>query len=245
MTESSEPRTFVDESLVKARFIRSNLSGVVMRGVILQDAELDSPWLFEDGASLVVNGIDVVPLIDAVLNERYPGRAARTARDPAGLRSAWSALERAWGAMLDRVADMPPGTVDVSVDDEWSFAQTLRHLVLATDVWLGQTILQRDQALHPIGMPFAEYEQDGYDMSIFVTEPPSYDTVLQVRAERVAMVRDFLADVSAEQLKETRESPWDPDYSETVLSCLHTILGEEWEHLRYAERDLDRIAANV
>jgi hypothetical protein len=30
---------------------------------------------------------------------------------------------------------------------------------------------------------------------------------------------------------------------ETVLSCLHVILGEEWEHHRYAVRDLAAIEA--
>jgi hypothetical protein len=29
----------------------------------------------------------------------------------------------------------------------------------------------------------------------------------------------------------------------TVRSCLHVILSEEWEHLRYAVRDLDAIEA--
>jgi hypothetical protein len=33
-----------------------------------------------------------------------------------------------------------------------------------------------------------------------------------------------------------------PDHEETVLSCLHVILNEEWEHHRYAVRDLDAIA---
>jgi hypothetical protein len=32
-----------------------------------------------------------------------------------------------------------------------------------------------------------------------------------------------------------------PDYEEAVLSCLHTILEEEWEHLRFAVRDLDEV----
>jgi hypothetical protein len=32
--------------------------------------------------------------------------------------------------------------------------------------------------------------------------------------------------------------------SETVLRCLHTILQEEWEHQRYAVRDLDQIIAD-
>jgi len=38
---------------------------------------------------------------------------------------------------------MPPGTVDRRVGGEWSFAQTLRHLVMATDTWLGKPVLSR------------------------------------------------------------------------------------------------------
>jgi hypothetical protein len=38
-----------------------------------------------------------------------------------------------------------------------------------------------------------------------------------------------------------RRNPHDPGHSETVRSCLHVILSEEWEHLRYAIRDLDAI----
>ena len=40
---------------------------------------------------------------------------------------------------------MPAGSVDASVDGEWSFAQTLRHLILATDTWLARGILELDQ----------------------------------------------------------------------------------------------------
>jgi hypothetical protein len=71
---------------------------------------------------------------------------------------------------------------------------------------------------------------------------PSYAEVLAVRAERVAMVRDFLASVTDAQLDEERRNPWAPQHPETVRSCLHTILEEEWEHLRYATRDLDVLA---
>ncbi len=140
---------------------------------------------------------------------------------------------------------MPAGTVDVSVDGEWSFAQTLRHLVMATDTWLGKAILQVEQPFHPIGQPNAEYETDGGDMSVFTTATPSYAEVLEVRAGRVSMVRDLLATVTAEDLAETRRNPHAPEYPETVLSCLHTILEEEWEHHRYAVRDLEVIEAKL
>lgn len=190
-----------------------------------------------------VNGVDVVPFVEAELNRRFPGRADRRAGDPDGLRAAWAGLERTWAATLDRVAEMPAGTVDVSVGGEWSFAQTLRHLVMATDAWLGGPILGIDQAFHPIGQPNAEYETDGNDMTVFTTVTPSYAEVLDVRAGRVAMVRDFLATVTSDELAAARRNPWDPGHQETTLSCLHVILEEEWEHHRYAVRDLDVIEA--
>jgi hypothetical protein len=232
---------FVDANLRGARFRRADLSGVVMRAVDVREADIDAPWLFKGESFLRVNGVDVVPLVEAELNRRFPGRAGRRATDPDSLRVAWDALERTWAATLDRVAVLPAGTVDVSVGGEWSFAQTLRHLVMATDAWLGRAILGREQPFHPIGQPNVEYETDGNDMSIFSTLAPSYADVLEVRAGRVAMVRDFLATVTSDGLAATRKNPWAPDYPETVLSCLHVILGEEWEHHRYAVRDLDAI----
>jgi len=234
---------FVDADLRGARFVRADLSGVVMRGVEVSGADIDAPWLFDGDSFLRVNGVDVIPLVEAELNRRFPGRADRRTEDPDGLRTAWATLARTWAATIERVAAMPAGTVDVSVGGEWSFAQTLRHLVLATDAWLGRAILEIEQPFHPIGQPNAEAEDDGFDMSIFTTVTPSYAEVLQVRAGRVAMVRDFLATVTSEALAETRRNPHAPEYQETTLACLHVILEEEWEHHRYAVRDLDAIEA--
>lgn len=234
---------FVDVNLRGARFVRSDLSGTVMRGVDVGGADIDAPWLFDGGDVLRVNGVDVVPFVEAELNRRFPGRAERRAGDPDGLRSAWSALERTWQATLERVAAMPSGTVDISVDGEWSFAQTLRHLVMATDTWLRRAILEIEQPYHPAGQPNFEYEPDGYDMSVFSTTAPTYAEVLEVRAGRVAMVRDFLAAATPADLAKGRKNPWGPEHPVTILSCLHTIINEEWEHHRYAVRDLEAIEA--
>ena len=234
---------FVDVDLRGARFVGADLSGVVMRGVDVSGADIDAPWLLDGESVLRVNGVDVAPLVDAELNRRFPGRADRRASDPEALRAAWSTLERTWGAVLERAEAMPGGTVDASVGGEWSFAQTLRHLVLATDMWLGKAILSIEQPFHPIGQADASLETEGRDLSIFTTDTPSYAEVLEVRAGRVAMVRDFLAGVTPEVLAEPRRNPHAPEHPETVLSCLHTILEEEWEHLRFAVRDLDTIEA--
>ncbi len=59
------------------------------------------------------------------------------------------------------------------------------------------------------------------------------------------MVRGFLATVTPDELAVPRTNPWEPEHPETTLSCLHVILEEEWEHLRYALRDLDAIEAKA
>ena len=242
--ESLSGRVFRDRTLRETRFIGCDLSGVVVRGSDVAGMEIDSPWLMEGDGRLFVNGVDIVPLVDAELNRRFPGRESRTAADPQSLRSAWAALEATWAATLERATAMPAGTVDATVDDEWSFAQTLRHLVHATDTWLGKAILGREQPYHPAGLPNDGHDTEDHEDSAVDTDVPSFEEVLHARSGRQAMVRDFLADLAPQDLAAPRRNPHAPDIDETVLSCLRTILEEEWEHHRYAVRDLDTLAAS-
>lgn len=243
--ESLHHRTFRNRTLRESRFVECDLSGVVVRGSEVAGMEVDSPWLLEGGSTFLVNGVDVVPLVDAELDRRFPGRDLRRAETPEGLREAWAAVERTWEATVARAGAMPAGSVDASVADEWSFAQTLRHLVMATDTWLGRAVLELESPYHPAGLPSGDDESAAYDAATFSSETPSFAEVLEVRASRQRMVREFLAAVTAEELAEPRRNPHAPQYPETVLSCLRTILEEEWEHHRYAVRDLDVLAAGA
>jgi DinB superfamily len=93
---------------------------------------------------------------------------------------------------------------------------------------------------------FTGSEDEGrLDTSVFTTVTPSYAEVLEVWAGRVTMVRDYLATVTPGELTETRQNPWDPERRLTTLACLHVILNEEWEHHRFAVRDLDAIEAKA
>ena len=76
---------------------------------------------------------------------------------------------------------------------------------------------------------------------MFTSEEPTYAEVLEARASRVAMVRDVIAAVTSDELDVPRQNPWRPAVPETTRSCLHVILEEEWEHHRFAVRDLDAI----
>jgi len=112
---------------------------------------------------------------------------------------------------------------------------------MATDTWLGKAVLQHDQPYHPVGLPNDDHDSDAYDDSVFTAQNPTWDEVLTARADRQALVADFLAHVTPDQLAAARKNPHSPEHDETVLSCLHTILEEEWEHHRYAVRDLSTL----
>jgi DinB superfamily/Pentapeptide repeats (8 copies) len=253
--------------LTGARFRMVDLTEVVMRDVSLVGASIDGSEI--DG--LRIDGVEIAPLVEAELTRRQPERAWRNATDPAGLREAWEAIRRSWAATYERVAALPPGSVDIRVEDEWSFAQTLRHLVFATDGWLGavqtdrrndqetraeQTDRRNDQEtreappFHPWGLPFSDLPEflDGpvTDLGIDPAATPSYAEVLEVRAGRVARVTDFLAGVSPERLAEECVGPvWEGGERLTVQRCLRVIFNEECEHHRFARRDLDVIEAAV
>jgi hypothetical protein len=61
-----------------------------MRSVDVDGLDIDSHDLFF--GSLFVNGVDVVPLVDAELNRQFPGRELQKAQTPEGLREAWVAV---------------------------------------------------------------------------------------------------------------------------------------------------------
>jgi len=232
-TNEFEGATFVQTSFKGATLRYSDVSGVTMRSVDVDGLDIDSHDLFM--GSLVVNGVDVVPLVDAELNRQFPGRELQKAQTPEGLREAWVAVQAAW---QETVAATPAALVDAHVEDEWSLAQTLRHLILATDTWLRGAILRIEQPFHEIGQIFTGAAEMGFDTSIFRADAPAYDEVLAVRAERQRLVTDFLATATPELLAETRNDPWGFDWHPTVGDCVRVILEEEWAHLRYIRRDL-------
>jgi hypothetical protein len=242
---------FDHADLTGARFRKTHLDDARFRMVDLSRADLRDVSLAgaavwgSDIEGLRIDGVAVAPLVEAELDRRYPERAWRDATDPAGLRSAWAAVQAAWAATYERVGGLPAGSVDVSVDGEWSFAQTLRHLVFATDGWLG-AIRGEARPFHPWGLPFSELEEfagPATDLGIDPAAAPSYPEVLALRADRATRVSGFLAEVTPDRLAAEVVGPvWNGGRQFSVYRCLRVIFNEECEHRRFAERDLDAIA---
>lgn len=234
----------VEVDLREAVLRHVDLTGARMRGVLLEDVELTGAV-----GGLVVNGVEVAPLVDAELDRRDPDRALVLRPDGAdGFRRAWDVLERRWAPTYERARELDPGLLHERVDGEWSFTQTLRHLLFATDAWVGRALLGDPEPWHPLDLPFEQLQpvegiprDDDARLSL--------DEVLALRRERWATVRRVLDDLTDERLAETTEpvaTPegrpgWPPPRGFPVRQCLSIVLEEEWEHRQYAERDLDAL----
>jgi len=234
-----------------ARLQRVVFSGATLRGAFARKArligvELEDVEITGYIQNLTINGVDVSGYVDDELNRREPDRVRMRATDPDGFREAWEILERLWAGTIERARERPPEQLHVSVDEEWSFIQTLRHLSFATASWLHRGVLGQASPWHPLDLPWDE--APGWDGVPWDREArPSLEEALAVRQARVADVRDYLATVTAEELRRTIVLPDDgiawPFAGVEVAECLQIILIEEWEHRRYAERDLAALDA--
>ena len=158
------------------------------------------------------------------------------ADDPIGLAAAWPAVCRAWDGAVERARTRPEASMHERVEGEWSFVETLRHLVFVTDVWVGEVVEERAGAFHPWGLPpdfAAPVAVPAYGLD--VDARPSLDEVLAVRAERQAGVGRVIGEQTADSLLRTC-APRDGRFQ--VIGALQTVLHEELAHLGFAERDL-------
>jgi len=251
LDEPAAPRRFEDLELggavfsrvvlARARFDAVDLTGATFRAVDLVDVEVSG-----DITGLRINGVEVAPLVDAELDRRHPGRAKMRPVDAAGFREAWDLLESLWGATVERARGLPEDWLHERVGGEWSFIETLRHLVFATDAWVRRAILGIASPWDPLDLPHDEMEaHPGVPRDREAR--PKLDEVLALRADRIATVRQVLAGLSDAELAATTAPVAAPGYPASqgfeVAGCLRIVLNEEWQHRLYAERDLDALGA--
>ena len=96
--------------LSESRFQNVNLTGAKIMEAMLVNARISG---LIDG--LVLNDVEVAPLIDAEMVRRYPERAKLRPVDAAGARQAWAVIEELWAATKGRVVR---ALVDTLTDDE-------------------------------------------------------------------------------------------------------------------------------
>lgn len=162
------------------------------------------------------------------------------ATDPAGIARAWDMIEELWRDTVIRAKELPETALHEQVKGQWSFVQTQRHLVLATDCWLRRTVKGIEHPYHPWGIG-GSWLTSPRRWGLDPDADPSLDEVLDVRRGRMDEVQAVIDGLSEAELNRTcspPDTPGHPRTPHTVCECLGVVLNEEWHHHRYATRDL-------
>ncbi len=231
-----------------ARIHLCDITGLEIRdcevsGLKIVDCYGSDVHLAGDFKRLVVNDVDVTAYVENELDRQHPARTlARNATSPDDYRAAWDVIEAQWEATLDRARLLPEALLHERVDGEWSLVETQRHLLFASDAWLGNSVLEEEAPYHPLGFPAGGMPpDDSAKLGLTLEVSPALGEVLAPRVLRMATMRRFVDGLTEAELNRTcGRKPADPypDQEYMVGRCLRVILREEAEHHRYAVRDL-------
>jgi hypothetical protein len=238
-----------------ARFTVADLSGARFVDCDLTGVKIADSWLVDVNVSgyvqnLTINGVDVTAYVEGELDRRHPERVQlRQIEDSDGFRAMWDVIESLWAATVARAEQLPEAARFERVDDEWSFVETMRHLVFITDSWASRTILDVERPFHRLALPQTAYAPaDAAALGMDLEATPSYAEVMAARAERLAVMRDILAGLTDADLGRvcTRTpAPGYPEEGRPVWECLSVVMEEECEHHRFAVRDLGTLEARA
>jgi DinB superfamily len=171
------------------------------------------------------------------LDRVYPERVRLRPRDLAGTREAMDLVDEMWAPTLARAQRLPREKLHERVDGEYSFVETLRHLLFAGDAWLQRMVLRVPDPFHEWGVPPDLPADAPPDTG------PALEEVVPLREARAARVRAHLATLSEDDLRVRVGGPWDPpdlppERRARVIDCFRVVFREEWWHHQFARRDL-------
>lgn len=167
----------------------------------------------------------------------HPERVRLRPRDLAGTKEAMDLVDGMWTPTLARARRLPSEKLHARVDGEYSFVETLRHLLFVGDAWLQRMVLHVPDPFHEWGVPPNLPAHAPPDTG------PALADVVSVREARAVGVRAHLATLSEDDLLCRVGGPWDPpdlppERRARVVDCFRVVFREEWWHHQFATRDL-------
>jgi hypothetical protein len=156
------------------------------------------------------------------------------ADEPAGLLAAWRKVDGFWAETVARASRLREEQLNARVNGEWSFIETLRHLINVTDAWIGDLVLEKPSPYDPMGLP-PDFFTPGPELGLNLDARPSLTHVLDTRSRRMAEARDAIAHAPAGGLDRLC-GRFGGQF--TVLGAFQNVIFEEWAHHYYAIRDL-------
>lgn len=158
-----------------------------------------------------------------------------------GLRAEWGFMKDRWLETENRARALGEDACHERVGGEWSFVETLRHLVFVTDAWVGRVVLGKATPYHREALP-PTFLPDLSALGIDVGAQVTLSEAITLRRDAQGTVDRVLDTADEEGLSRICDrNPargFPPDTSQTVRRCLQVVLNEESAHHGFASRDL-------
>ena len=225
-TDAFRGATFRRVDLSGASLREVDLSGATVRDSDVRRLRIVASWVDDvviDGhegvGRVVVDGVEVTDFVRAELDRRHPERVlVREMRTLGEVRAAWAVVGQRWDEALAHAATLPEHLLDERVDGEWSFVETLRHLVFAVDIWVGRMLSDAPGAFHPLGLPPTDTSDAGAaEMGLTLTARPTFAEVEALHREARSRVDATLAALTDDDLSTTRTAVLSPGLGRGVV----------------------------
>lgn len=224
--------------LVEVDLSESRLHNIWMENARITGADFINTEIWGSCEGLTWNAVAIAPLVEAELLRMFPERAKLKPTTPEGFREAWSVIEDLWAGTTERVRRLPEPVLHERVDGEFSFVETMRHLVGGMDSWVLRCVLGLQDHWWEPGRNLRKWGDFGPDPN----DPP-LDEVLAAHRDRMSKVRAIVDDLTEAELDRVCAQNPQPGYPAVttypVRACLSSAIAEGWEHHRYACRDLE------
>ena len=237
------PQDLRHSRLIDVDLSESRLHNIWMENARITGADFINTEIWGSCEGLTWNGVPIAPLVEAELLRMFPERAKLKPKTPDEFREAWSVIEDLWANTIERVRELPEPTLHERVDGEFSFVETMRHLIGGIDSWVLRCVLGAQGHRSPLGgQSVRKFGVVGPDPNV-----PSLEEVVAVHQERMARVRAVMDGLTESELDRVCDQNPEPGYpavtTHPVRRCLRSPINEGWEHYRYACRDLDVLHA--
>lgn len=163
---------------------------------------------------------------------------ARWPDDLAGLRRAWADLVSEWQTTDARAHSLGEERAHERVADEWSYVETVRHIVFVIDLWIRRAVLEHPSGFTAAGLP-PTFMPAGVFPGVDTTLNVTLDAAIQLRVDAQATVTSLLDGLDEGALLR----PCGQRGEHTVVGCVKTVLNEVDLHHQFAVRDLTVLEA--
>jgi hypothetical protein len=156
--------------------------------------------------------------------------------DLEGCREAVEILKDQLEATYERALSFTEAQRHLSVDEEWSLVESIRHLVFVLDGWLHRTIRGEADPFHPVGLPPSFMPPKPDATSIDPDAHPTFEEARDVLRGRMQAFRSYVDELTRQELSRPIDN-----FTGSVHGSLWIIFGELWAHNQFMNRDLDVI----